>query len=539
MGTENEGLNLVRYPWIPCLIDGSTEELSILDVFRRANEIQEVVGELPTQTFAIVRLLEAILYRALDEDYESVQDWERMWPDGLPVEDIERYLAQWEHHFELFDPVQPFFQVAGLATAKGESKGVEQLIMDLPANNRHFTTRGGLATERLNPAEAARWLITLQAYDLSGIKSGALDDPRTKGGKGYPIGTGYSGHLGGILLEGSTLAETLLLNLVAPDMTGGFNAEDLPAWERPQLDKPESYADRVPTGPNDLYTWQSRRVRLWREGEWITGSLVANGLVLTPQNLHRIEPMTAWRRSKPQEAKLKRELVYMPKEHDPTRAFWRGLAALTPRLQPVRAGKDADPNQPPITIDWLRRLQDERVLPASTRIGLRAIGVQYGSQSSVVTEIVDDRLNVAVEVLREQSRPLAAAAEDAVARVEESVFAFGILAKHLDIAAGGEGDGAEQRARELAFHGLDSQYRAWLSKLGPESDVSAVYAAWKRLVREFLTAEADSLVQQSGPQAWQPREYRGAPMNATIAQAKFASMLNKSLGRLEDLEEAS
>lgn len=532
----SDEFNLVHDPWIPCLIGSETAELSLRDVFRRASEIREIVGEIPTQTFAVIRVLEAILYRALDEDYAEVADWQRLWQEGLPIAEIEAYLTRWEHRFGLFDPTQPFFQVAGLETAKGETKGVGQLILDLPANNRHFTTRGGLATERLSPGEAARWLVNLHAFDLSGIKSGAIDDPRTKGGKGYPIGTGFSGHLGGVLLEGDSLAETLLLNLVLPDMLGGFNPEDLPAWERPQLDKPDSYLDRAPAGPIDLYTWQSRRVRLWREGDWVTRSLVANGAALTPQNLHSWEPMTAWRRSKPQEAKLKRELVYMPKEHDPTRVFWRGLAALVPRLQPTRVGKDADPSQPPLTIEWVARLQEERALPGNTRVGVRAIGVQYGSQSSVVTEVVDDRLNLAVEVLRGHSRPLAAIAEAAVARADEAVYAFGKLAMNLDIASGGPGEGPEQRARELAFHGLDGPYRSWLTGLGPDADRDAAYAAWRVSVHRFLREEGDVLLRETEMRAWQPREHRGAPMNATIAQTQFRAALNKILGRLDQQE---
>lgn len=532
------GFNLVREPWIPCVIGASAVELSLRDVFRRAAEIREIVGELPTQIFAIIRLLEAILYRALDEDYDDVHDWRELWEKGLPLDEIESYLGEWEHRFDLFDHTHPFFQVGGLATAKGEAKGVGQLIMDLPANNKHFTTRGGVEVERLRPAEAARWLVALQSFELSGIKSGAVDDPRTKGGKGYPQGVGWAGHLGGIFLEGENLAATLLLNLIAPGTLGGFNPEDLPAWERPQLDEPETYLSRRPDGPIDLFTWQSRRVKLWRDGEWVTRSLVANGIALTPQNLHRLEPMTAWRRSKAQEAKLKQELVYMPKEHDPGRAFWRGLSALIPRLQPVRSGKDADPHLPPLVLEWLSLLQIEGALPGSTRVGLRAIGVQYGSQSSVVTELVDDRLNLAVEVLREQSRPLAAIAEAAVARVEEGVYAVGELAKHLDIASGGSGEGEELRARERALHLLDAPYRAWLAGLSPDTDRDRAYAEWKQFVRETLSSEGEALIAQAGVGAWQPRDYRGAPMNAAIAQAKFASKLNASLGRREEPEEA-
>ncbi|NYN06610.1 type I-E CRISPR-associated protein Cse1/CasA, partial [Salmonella enterica subsp. enterica serovar Typhimurium] len=65
---------------------------------------------------------------------------------------------------------------------------------------------------KLSFAEAARWLVHTQAYDYSGIKPGVEGDPRVKGGKGYPIGTGWSGMTGGTVIRGTTLLETLLLN---------------------------------------------------------------------------------------------------------------------------------------------------------------------------------------------------------------------------------------------------------------------------------------------------------------------------------------
>src|SRR5699024_2697574 len=75
------------------------------------------------------------------------------------------------------------------------------------------------------PGEAARWLVHCMAFDISGIKSGAVGDPRVKGGKGYPIGIGWSGWLGGLYFEGDTLFQTLMLNTVLSDgPVGGTRA---------------------------------------------------------------------------------------------------------------------------------------------------------------------------------------------------------------------------------------------------------------------------------------------------------------------------
>ena len=71
--------NLITAQWI--LVqqqDGLVEEVSLLDLFARAHELRGVVGEVPTQTFAITRLLLAILHRALDGP-SSIDDWARLW----------------------------------------------------------------------------------------------------------------------------------------------------------------------------------------------------------------------------------------------------------------------------------------------------------------------------------------------------------------------------------------------------------------------------------------------------------------------------
>ena len=55
--------NLLHEPWILVMRpDGMTEEVSLLDVFRRAPEFQSLAGELPTQDVAVLRLLLAILH---------------------------------------------------------------------------------------------------------------------------------------------------------------------------------------------------------------------------------------------------------------------------------------------------------------------------------------------------------------------------------------------------------------------------------------------------------------------------------------------
>src|SRR5690606_17264086 len=168
-----------------------------------------------------------------------VEHWREIahgWP-GVVV-DVERYLRKFDDRFFLFHSVHPFFQVADLRTSKGDISGLEKLIVDVPNGAPFFTTRIGPGLQRISFPEAARWLVHVQAFDPSGIRSGAVGDPRVKGGRAYPIGTSWAGQIGGISVVGDNLRETLIFNLVAasaPEIDLVSGPQDLPPWERPPL----------------------------------------------------------------------------------------------------------------------------------------------------------------------------------------------------------------------------------------------------------------------------------------------------------------
>ncbi len=530
--TEQRGtFDILTEPWVHVLTtSGHSEELSLLDLFRRAGEVREIVGDISTQAFAILRLGLAVLHRAL-KGPRDVREWGRWWEaDSLPIDAIETYLAEHRERFYLFHPTTPFFQVADLRTAKGEFSGLEKLVADVPAGHPYFTTRIGAGLERLTAAEAARWLVHLQAYDISGIKSGAIGDDRVKGGKGYPIGTGWAGAIGGTLVEGETLRQTLLLNLVPMDqpMLARFSASDRPAWEAPPSTaaQADDLAQR-PYGPLDLYTWQSRRVRLIGDTDGVTAVLVANGDKITPQNRHHVEPMTAWRRSVPQQKALSLPLVYMPRQHDPSRALWRGLGQLLPLAAQRGKADDGQDGVAPGVLEWAAE-----ALEGSDRIQLRGIGMVYGTQNAIVDDVFDDRLAISVALLGQNDARLPALAIASVDGTELGVRALRNLASNLAKAAGAGEDqfeGARSRAAERAYAALDGPFRRWLSALDPASEPDAARTAWHREAWQILRRLGDELVEASGPAAWTGREVGGRRITAPEADAWFWAALSEAL----------
>lgn len=533
--------NLIDEPFLPAvLVDGTSQDISIRRALIDAHRVAAIDGEPASMTFALHRLLLAILYRALPVENPR-SEWRELWAaPELPADDIGSYLDDWLHRFDLLDPAQPFLQVADLHTLRSEFGELEKLIPDIPNGEQYFTVRAGPAARSITLPEAARYLVHAQAFDPSGIKSGAVGDGRVKGGKGYPIGVAWAGNLGGVLVQGRRLKETLLLNLVlgSPDDDDRpwSGPDDLPVWEREPLSAAEespgaSTGDipgRQPLGPADLLTWPSRRMRLRVAGDRVTGVLIANGDALWPQNRHPWEAMTAWRHSEPQSKKY-RTTVYMPRHHDADRSFWRGASAVLPRADRSRQTGDGATGLPCTTLRWLQGAVDD-VLGPDFVLRTRAIGVVYGSNSSVIDEVYDDSMVVPAAVLDEPALQQGLLA--AIAHTDRAVQALGDLGRDLEQAAGGTGDALRSRSRQQGFHRLDHSFRRWMGALRAQSDLEATLDTWFTTARGALNAAARGLIDAAPPEAWIGRPDPRRPdrrIDVGSAERRFRWALNEAL----------
>ncbi|MEU0570418.1 type I-E CRISPR-associated protein Cse1/CasA [Nonomuraea sp. NPDC005983] len=521
--------------WLPVQrIDGSQDELSLREVFDQADDLRRLVGDVPTQEFALLRLLLAILHDAVDGPGD-LEEWQELWDDGLPVDRINAYLDQHRDRFDLLHPEQPFFQTAGLHTTTGEVGSLDRIVADVPNGVPFFTMRAR-GVDRLGFAEAARWVVHAHAFDTSGIKTGVVGDPRVKGGKVYPQGVAWAGMLGGVLVEGENLRQSLLLNLIAFD-TDTLRCDperDRPAWRRPP-DGPGPVVQGRPMGVRQLYTWQSRRVRLAFDADGVSGALLTYGDPLAPHNMHQHEPMTAWRRSPAQEKKLGLAQVYLPREHDPSRSAWRGLGALIAGRAPgaEQRGEAAAIVRPRI-LDWVARLTVESDLPLDFPIWARLFGAVYGTQQSVIDEIIGDSVAMPLVLLHQRDTGLGQAAIDAVADAENAVTVLGDLAADLARAAGAESDPAREIARGSGFATLDGAFREWLAGLRPGDDPAARRSDWQRRVDRLVRRLGDELLRAAGDAAWEGRVIETKKgqelwLSASQADLSFRSRLRAAL----------
>lgn len=527
--TDTPTFNLLDEPWIKCM-DGTNQPvtLSIRDVFSGRGEACKVVGDSPTQDYAVLRVLLAIFWRAhaldlidnyADSSWEDF-DWSE-WFDELREQLLNEkrddvvleYLDGYEDRFDLLSPSAPFMQVADLHTKSGATRPVSFIVPE--AADDFFTMRTAEGRESLALDEAARWLIHTQAFDFSGIKSGAEGDSRVKGGKGYPIGTGWTGRTGGtiVLGEGGIL-ETLILNTppsaVLDSEEGGAVSADTPVWER----EPDTAAQRpgssddigaVPHGAVDLATWQARRIRLFFEGDRAVQVLVSNGDRIPDAGKNVMgDPMTPYRYS-PNQSKKGTD-AYYARPYDPTRTMWRALDALIALEDDpgFDNGKNKAPKRPR-NLSNLVALEADGYLDKSL-LDLALVSMEYGPQESSVASTFIATIGLPLVVLRadETGRKVRNAVRTSAEKTGKAAISLGWFAGQLLVAAGGDYEFGSSTADRF-YARLEPLFLAWMAGLSSDN-AEKWQIDWQKQVREQVLRDARELLRGAGTKAIVGRE---------------------------------
>ncbi len=344
--------NLVDEPWIPCVsgTDETPREQSLVNVLTGAHEISAIADPSPLTTFAIHRLLLAVLHRVFGP--ESPDAWFDLWSQGSwDASKITEYLNVWQHRFDLFDGEAPFYQTAALDLETYERSVVALLLQVNLADRTLFEHTTDTADLWLDPAHAAREVITHQAIALGGLIT--YDDRAHKSAKGASLAKGAM-----TLVRGNNLFETLMLNLHMcnsdADLPFNTGPDDRPAWER---DEPTQPDERTPTGYLDYLTWQSRRIKLHPEtmpnGQTGVRSVVIMKGYALPDwwNDQPRDPSLGYRRQSKASGKAN---PWDPITFRVDRAFWRDSL---PLFQSLQSGSREF--RRPLILDWLSDLSWE------------------------------------------------------------------------------------------------------------------------------------------------------------------------------------
>lgn len=541
--------SLLTEPWIQCeMTDGSVQSLGITNIFDGRHEVKSVRGDSAAQDYAVLRVLLSIYWRAHHPETKvsagETFEFEMWFSDALDDADdaddaVLEYLAHWGDRFDLLDPVKPFMQVADLHTKSGAFSEIQRIVPE--AEEEYFTMRAGKGRDFLSFAEAARWLIYAQAYDYSGIKSGAEGDARVKGGKGYPIGTGWTGRTGGTIVVGENLRKTLLLNTTQEALTG---SSDRPVWER----NPDTAAERHiappngagenagPQGPNDLATWQGRRIRLYVTDDRVNAVLVSNGDQIPNAGANVLDdPMTPYRYS-PNQSK-KGNVVHYALPFDPNRTMWRSLEPLISMDQdPGFDGKNIAPKRPK-NLSQLAELSREIDVPRV--LDVHMVSVIYGAQASSVDTTVVGRIELPVALLEPDAADVRAELITTVSATRDAAIALGQFGGHLLEAAGGAYE-FQPDPTDGILSELEPRFIHWLGHLDVD-DVEKQARSWQTEVRREIHERAAELMRGAGPKALAGREISSGPdgsstriLSAGSAYRMLQSRLKKILYLIED-----
>ena len=532
--SETPCYSLVDEPWIKVMIrDGTPATVSLRQIFDAGTDITAIRGDSPTQDYAVLRVILAIFWRSHQEDSRvgpgetfRLYEWleQQLSNTEQPDHMALAYLDKHRDRFDLIHPEYPFMQVASLTSGKDNAPSISRIIPE--AENNYFTMRTGEPRQSVSLGEAARWLIHCHAYDYSGIKTGMQGDDRVKGGRGYPIGTGWAGMTGGTVILGENLRETLALNTTVSALSA---PDDLPVWERePDFagtrDKKSPPDPPMPTGPADFATWQTRRVRLFTENGRVTRVFVGNGDKIADAGANAFgDPMTPYRYSTNKSTGT--QTVYYPAPYSAERTLWRSLEPLLVLSGDIEMdGK----KRPPLRPENLTALGETKEnLRLRKILNVQLVSMSYGPQASSVETIVNRQIEFPAELLPQRSRQQRRLVLSASSATNEACVAFGSYVGQLAHAAGGE-YAFNSTATDEMLGTLEPAFAYWLKNLDI-ADIASEHQRWHTIVAEAVVEQAKVKLRGAGPRALIGREEANDDNTRIISAGTAFQWLNTKL----------
>lgn len=538
---EEPRFNLLDECWIPVLrVDGGNVEVSLKDLFVHSYKIRRIDTGDPLQDTAILGVILAIFARATfwSESIEVCGDspcWIRQMrePDADNLTAVLGYLEIFKDHFWLVGGDRPFMQVSDLEPRGGGISRVK--LTDLFLESRVSTTKrpqftmvADAALKTLTYAEAARRLITLQAYDIYVPRGAAAGDPREKAGKVYGVSTGWYGTTGKVIVHGANLMETLLYNLDYGQLTGESFEYDLPVWERTEPDTaaPRAYTGgpasqykdvAIPAkGMCEILTWQSRRIRLQHDGCRIVGVFIANGDKWYNKDTY-VDHLTGYCRNKKQE--------WVPRLHTAEHSLWYGASSLLTWLNP-----ESDEQNKPAPV--IRQLGLGRYFPADTVVNVQLVGVQYGdAYGSFVSQVISESVPMELSLLTVEGASVSQMVCENINATMDVADALGQFAGNLLKAAGKEYKFCSD-VTEALLHRMEDSFRQWVVLQHPSKDVVLQKKEWQKTVRTSVIQEAELLINSAGPKAMmgtfvKDRSGNDSFYSAATARRQLESRLRK------------
>lgn len=515
--------------------DNSVSDVSLSELFRNAHLYQSFVGDNALQDFAVMRVVLAVMHASIGQGVRSVQDardtWRRIWDSGkLPADQILAYLDRWADRFWLVHPDRPFFQRP--CASKGTGYDILKLDGNLLQSNhkaRFFTESGG-CRGGMGFAEAARWLLYLNAYDDNSAK--ASTEYRAAAGSGQikkeSAGAGWLGRCGPVFFSGDDLFRTLMLNFVLLDDKCEPHGSEKPCWE---LDVPrdgERSRINVPDNLSELYTLQTRRIILDLDGsgEFVVGYHSIGGDFFEPANAF-IEPMTLWSMPDIGDKQAQQEEFY-PRRHRPQERFWRALPGLL-GCDFVTGNSRRRTHKPGI-VTWAGWLADQGIL-GNIPVRVSFVSMQYADVKCFnVADMFSDGSGDGVRIEALLDPAWQEMISESVSGVADKLAAYvWNMARSAAESDGMDEKGSKAFAsrQQAAFYMLaEGVFRKWLHSLDPDTqDCSGKAHEFRRACIDCARRMPDIVVRELSPQALFGRP--GSKQSAASAVNLFSARLRR------------
>lgn len=558
--------NLIDEPWISVVTGykGTTKLVGLREFFQNAQNYIDFAGDMPTQDFAVMRFLLAILHTVFsrfdadgnpyemvnlnekmkqvenvdeedEEDYEDVlmETWENLWKAGKFPEIVIDYLECWHDRFYLFDDDYPFYQVtkeeiSGSKISKAKpsetlGKNINRLISESGNKVALFSPKYSFDDNKeiLTCAEITRWLISFQSY-------ASLSDKVKFTNKNYKASKGWLFDLGGVFLSSDNLFKTLILNLVLVNTSNTDYNKNLqkPVWEYKPSEVVKKYmSDNSINNIAELYTAYSRAVYI---SDFDTKKPFKMGIVKLPEVLHKnnfLEPMTVWRYNK--DGPNKGE--FTPRKHQLNKSLWRSFGLIT-ETEDANEGNNNTAKRKPGIIDWLNSL-DDYIGDEVVKINSISMEDDGNAMSWVPTNEIVDNLYIEAYLVNDSDD------EGWIFRINKVVDKtkyivdkiFWSFVNDTKKIRNIETNDYASIYTESLYYELDKPFRDWLANIDYEDSMDEKTNAWYKELKKITISQAEKIVAESGPRDFIGIVEDDSVRNIATAFNFFMARINKEL----------
>lgn len=558
--------NLLDEGWINVVTDykGTTKPVGMKEFFENAHNYIALAGDTPTQDFAVMRFLLAVLHTVFsrydadgnayemlemndrmqpkeepEEDLEEYEDllmdtWKDLWNKGKFSKVVNEYLEKWRDRFNLFDDKYPFYQVTEKeidvskinksAPSEVLGKNINRRISESANKIALFSPKysSDLNKEKMSQDEVARWLLTFQSYS-------GLSDKVIFGKEKYKASKGWLFDLGGVFLSSDNLFKTLLLNLQLKNFS---NKIQKPCWE---FSPEEVVQKQMSFEPIDniaeLYTVWSRAVCI---KDYSPENAFSMSIVKLPEVIHEdqfLEPMTIWRYNTTGDNKEK----FTPRKHQMNKSMWRSFGLITE----TESEENPDPKnkkRKPGIIDWMNKISDfvdDKIIKINS-ISMEDDG---NATSWVPTNEVVDHLYIDEAVFNDLEK------EGWIYRINKVVdmtkevveFIYKGFLNDINEIRNLESKDFANNGVELLYYEIDKPFRDWILSIDINDDKEKKITDWKNELSYLVFNQAEKIAKSSNSRDFIGISVDGTTKNIATAFNIFSARLNKKLGKRREL----